>query len=53
MNQNNSPWLHQLKITRPIDTLYQDTKTDVTIVGGGIAGVMTAYFTLKNTDKQV
>ncbi|MEI8062172.1 MAG: FAD-binding oxidoreductase [bacterium] len=53
MNPNNSPWLHQLKITRPIDTLYQDTKTDIAIVGGGISGVMTAYFTLKNTDKQV
>lgn len=53
MNQNNSPWLHQLKITRPIDTLNEDTKTDVAIIGGGISGVMTAYFTLKNTDKQV
>ncbi len=53
MNPNNSPWLHQLKITRPIDTLHEDTKTDIAIIGGGISGVMTAYFTLKNTDKQV
>lgn len=53
MNPNNSPWLHQLKITRPIDTLRKDTKTDVAIIGGGISGVMTAYFTLKNTDKKV
>ena len=53
MNQNNSPWLHQLKITRPIDTLYNDTKTNVAIIGAGISGVMTAYFTLKNTDKKV
>lgn len=53
MNPNNSPWLHQLKITRPIDTLYQDTKTDIAIVGAGISGVMTAYFTLKHTNKSV
>ncbi len=53
MNPNNSPWLHQLKITRTIDTLHEDTKTDIAIIGGGISGVMTAYFTLKNTDKQV
>ena len=53
MNPNNSPWLHQLKITRPIDTLHEDTKTDFAIIGGGISGVMTAYFTLKNTNKNV
>ncbi len=53
MNPNNSPWLHQLKITRPIDTLHEDTKTDFAIIGGGISGVMTAYFTLKNTEKKV
>ncbi len=53
MNNNNSPWLHQLKITRPIDKLNSDTTTQVTVVGAGVAGVMTAYFILKNTDKQV
>ncbi len=53
MNPNNSPWLHQLKSSRPIDTLYQNTKTDIVIVGAGISGAMTAYFTLKNTDKEV
>jgi len=53
MNQNNSPWLHQLKINRPIDTLHEDVKTDVVIVGAGISGAMTAYYTLKFTDKQV
>lgn len=51
--KNDSPWLHQLITTRPVDTLRQDLKTDVAIVGAGIAGVMTAYFTLKYTDKQV
>lgn len=53
MKPNNSPWLHQLVVTRPIDTLQSDVATDIAIVGAGIAGVMTAYFTLKNTDKQV
>ncbi len=53
MKPNNSPWLHQLVITRPIDTLQQDVATDIAIVGAGIAGVMTAYFILKNTNKQV
>jgi len=53
MMPNNSPWLHQLNVTRPIDTLQSDIATDVAIVGAGIAGVMTAYFTLKNTNKQV
>lgn len=53
MNNNQSPWLHQLKITRQIDTLGSNVNTQIAIVGAGIAGVMTAYFTLKNTDKQV
>lgn len=53
MNNNRSPWLHQLKINRPIDVLRNDVSTDVAIVGAGIAGVMTAYFLLKNTDKEV
>ena len=53
MNPNNSPWLAQLKNTRPIDVLEEDIKSDVAIVGAGIAGAMTAYFTLKYTDKSV
>lgn len=53
MIHNNSPWLHQLKVTRSIDKLSSDVSTDVAVIGAGIAGVMTAYFALKNTDKQV
>lgn len=53
MRNNNSPWLHQLNVTRPVDVLTGDTSTDIAIVGAGIAGIMTAYFTLKHTDKKV
>ena len=53
MNNNLSPWIHQLKITRQIDTLEGCVNTGVAIVGAGIAGVMTSYFVLKNTEKQV
>jgi glycine/D-amino acid oxidase-like deaminating enzyme len=49
----NSPWLHQLNRTRPVQTLEGNYVTDVAIIGGGIAGVSSAYFTLKNTDKKV
>jgi len=48
-----SPWLHQLHRTRPLHVLASDQKTDVAIVGGGIAGISTAYFLLKNTNKKV
>lgn len=50
---NNSPWIHQLKRTRPLAMLSSDLETDVAIIGGGIAGVSTAYYTLKNTNKSV
>ncbi|MCC7356388.1 MAG: FAD-binding oxidoreductase [Candidatus Doudnabacteria bacterium] len=50
---NHSPWLYQLNRTRPIAVLDGDHHTDVAIIGGGIAGVSTAFYTLKNTDKKV
>ncbi len=53
MNLNNSPWLHQLNYSRPVRTLSNDLVTEVAIIGAGIAGVMSSYFTLKNTDKTV
>lgn len=33
--------------------LAEDLETDVVVVGGGIAGVTTAFFTLRDTDKRV
>ncbi len=51
--ENNSPWLFQIKRVRPKKFLDKSFTTDIVIVGAGIAGVATAYFTLRNTDKRV
>lgn len=48
-----SPWLHQLNRQRPVSELTDHAKTEVAIVGGGISGVVTAFFTLKYTNKTV
>lgn len=53
VRKNISPWLHQLNHERVPNKLRKDIKTDVAIVGAGIAGVSTAFFALKYTDKKV
>jgi aspartate oxidase len=53
MKKNNSPWLHNLITDRKIKTLDSDLEKEVAIVGAGIAGVSTAFFTLKYTNKNV
>lgn len=53
MIPNHSPWIKELKRTRPVVPLDQPVETDVAIVGGGIAGVTTAFFALRDTNKQV
>ncbi len=50
---NISPWLAQLNRTRPADKLDQNLETGIAVIGGGIAGVSTAYYLLHNTDKKV
>ena len=50
---NFSPWIHQLDKTRETKTLEADIETGVVVVGAGIAGVATAFFLLKHTDKRV
>lgn len=52
-SENISPWLEQLRRTRPVANLGEDADADVAIVGGGISGVATAYFLLHETDKSV
>ncbi len=47
-----SPWLAQLTKRRPFE-LAGDAKADVAIVGGGIAGLSTAAYILKDTDLSV
>jgi len=53
MIPNDSPWIKQLQRTRKVVPISGSTDTDVLIVGGGIAGVVTAYFTLTTTTKKV
>lgn len=52
MLQNNSPWLRQLPERTRI-RLTSDIATDVAIIGGGIAGVSTAFQILQGTTKRV
>jgi glycine/D-amino acid oxidase-like deaminating enzyme len=48
-----SPWLDQLDQTTPQQPLDRDLTADVLVVGAGIAGVATAYFTLRDTPDTV
>lgn len=53
MPKNSSPWLYQLKRKRKENALREDAEATVAVVGGGIAGMCTAYFLLKNTRASV
>lgn len=50
---NRSPWIHQLNHERRTQALSMDLKTDVAVIGAGIAGVATTFYLLKHTDKRV
>jgi glycine/D-amino acid oxidase-like deaminating enzyme len=50
---NHSPWIEELDANRIWDTLPNDNTTDIAIVGAGIAGFSTAFFTLTRTDKRI
>jgi glycine/D-amino acid oxidase-like deaminating enzyme len=51
--KNNSPWLAHLERSRPVQSAIPPTEADVLIIGAGIAGVATAYFTLTQTRHSV
>ena len=48
-----SPWVAQMEPDGPPRPLAADIEADVVVVGAGIAGVSTAFFTLRNTDHDV
>jgi gamma-glutamylputrescine oxidase len=50
---NRSPWVAQLAPDGPPAPLTGDTAADVVVVGAGIAGIATAFFTLRSTSKTV
>lgn len=51
--KNRSPWIHQLNPDRTLVSLNGDIDTDIAVIGAGIAGISTAFFTLKYTNKKV
>ena len=52
-HENVSPWQREVKRTRPVIALTQDIDSDVAVVGGGISGVATSYFLLRDTSQRV
>lgn len=50
---NLSPWVHELDHNRKTVKLDSSLDTDIAIIGGGIAGLSTAFFSLKYTQKKV
>ena len=50
---SRSPWIAQCAPRRPPQPLSSDVRADVAIVGAGIAGIATAFFTLRDTNRSV
>lgn len=53
MQKNISPWLQELNRERIRKILQAHMQGDVVIIGGGIAGMSTAYYLLKETKKHI
>jgi len=53
MKKNRSPWLRELRSDRVRRKLEIDVNTDIAIIGGGIAGIVSAFYTLKYTSLNV
>jgi glycine/D-amino acid oxidase-like deaminating enzyme len=50
---SRSPWIAQLEPLGPARPLDADATADVAIVGAGIAGLATAFWTLRDSDRSV
>jgi glycine/D-amino acid oxidase-like deaminating enzyme len=53
MTVNGSPWLEEISRSRPEVVLEEDDETDVAVVGGGISGMVMAYYLLTRTNRRV
>ena len=53
VRENRSPWVEQLPARPGAPPLRGDGEADVVVVGAGIAGVATAWFLLRDTDRRV
>ncbi len=53
MQKNISPWIQELNRSRIRTILDQHMHGEIAIIGGGIAGMTTAYYLLKETKKHV
>jgi glycine/D-amino acid oxidase-like deaminating enzyme len=53
MRVHSSPWLEELRSDRAISPLIGNERSDVAVVGGGIAGVATAYELLRRSGMSV
>jgi glycine/D-amino acid oxidase-like deaminating enzyme len=51
--RNRSPWIEALEPDTTPRPLTADTQTDVAVIGAGIAGISTAFFTLRESDASV
>ena len=51
--RNNSPWLDAHGVSSAFPALKSDLDVDVAVIGGGIAGVMTAFYILRDTQHSV
>ena len=53
MLKTESPWLLCIHRDRDVVKLSNSEETDVTVIGGGVSGMMAAYFLLTETNKNV
>ncbi len=53
MQQNISPWIEELNRDRIRSALRAHMTGEIAVIGGGIAGMTTAYYLLKETKKHI